>query len=412
MRNKKGVSLLWVAIASLVLFGIGAFAVDLGSLWLVRNELQNTADAAALAAASGLGQNYREVRARARAWAAENVVAGKPLMLNLADEGGDIEVGVWDTKTRTFTPSNPYAVPMFENNAVRVKAARTYDSNGPINLVFGRLLGKDAAELTASAVAIGRPAPVDPQQGGAEPRGENPGDNVLLPTPNHGGGGIPIPKELWDDLSDEDKEKLRWAAEHDPYVMYVMDTTDSLVAYGEESKELAQSLLEWSEASIVGKLITRVGLVSFESKPYLEQELSTDVSKACDKIKGLSFGREYPEAGNNAKEGLKMAIGKLWNEDTKGKDVDKMAFLFSDGNFSAEEKAAILEIAKQAKQGKENPYGKLEPIPFYVFGIGKDVKEDILREIAEASGGSYLKGEDALAMCQESMGNYLVWLVR
>ena len=48
-KNEKGVTLVYVAILLVVFLGIAALAIDIGYHRVVRNQLQNAADAAALA---------------------------------------------------------------------------------------------------------------------------------------------------------------------------------------------------------------------------------------------------------------------------------------------------------------------------------------------------------------------------
>jgi Flp pilus assembly protein TadG len=52
INNEKGVALILVAVSVVVLFGMGALAIDVGHLYNVKNQLQSAADAAALAGAT------------------------------------------------------------------------------------------------------------------------------------------------------------------------------------------------------------------------------------------------------------------------------------------------------------------------------------------------------------------------
>jgi hypothetical protein len=67
-RQQRGAILIMVAIAAVVIIGIGALALDLGRLFVQKTELQNAADAAALAAAVELdGASDAQTRAKAAA---------------------------------------------------------------------------------------------------------------------------------------------------------------------------------------------------------------------------------------------------------------------------------------------------------------------------------------------------------
>ena len=54
MMDSEGSIAVVVALALVVLLGIGSLAIDIGQIATVRSELQNTADAAAMAAARAL----------------------------------------------------------------------------------------------------------------------------------------------------------------------------------------------------------------------------------------------------------------------------------------------------------------------------------------------------------------------
>ena len=58
-ERQRGAVAVMTALCLTALVGITALAVDLGRAWVVRNELQNAADAAALAGAGSLGPNYK-----------------------------------------------------------------------------------------------------------------------------------------------------------------------------------------------------------------------------------------------------------------------------------------------------------------------------------------------------------------
>ena len=54
VSDQRGVIVIQVGLALVVLLGFGAFAVDYGVLWVGREQAQNAADAGALAAATAL----------------------------------------------------------------------------------------------------------------------------------------------------------------------------------------------------------------------------------------------------------------------------------------------------------------------------------------------------------------------
>lgn len=368
IRSKKGVSLLWMAVTASVLAATGAFAVDLGRLWLARNELQNVADAAALSGASALGSTHNEVRARARDVACENTAGGQSIQLNATE----IEPGNWDADTKTFTPLDMLSAT--GGNAVRVTASRSCDSNGPIGLCFGRLLGEDDVELTACAIAVGEPS-ADSTTGSAPP-------SVNSSTTS----GTSVPG-------------LSQMMMMDPFAMFVFDTSDSMVAGKEECRDLSQKVLTWADC-FLADITTKVGLVEFGSEAELKQGLNANYGEISRSIDKVNFGSGEEETHNVA-GALDAALSEL---EANKEDVPiRTVFLFSDGQYSEEEmSAALAQAERAAKLG----------YPIYAFGVGKDVSEDNLSQLAEASEGNYYTAEDALAMCKESINNYQVWLVR
>ena len=78
MKREEGATVITVAITLLVLFGTGALVLDAGNLFWERRQLQNAADAAALAAAwdLALGEPEAVARESARDYASDNSTRG------------------------------------------------------------------------------------------------------------------------------------------------------------------------------------------------------------------------------------------------------------------------------------------------------------------------------------------------
>jgi len=129
------------------LLGMVAFAVDIGYIVLVRTQLQVAADSAAMSAAASMGRPFGDVFAIADQYAGYHAAGSKPVEL----DPDDVELGLWDTETRTFTPT-PSA-----GNAVRVVARRDAKAGGEVPLFFARVLGTSSFDMTASAVAMANP---------------------------------------------------------------------------------------------------------------------------------------------------------------------------------------------------------------------------------------------------------------
>ena len=160
-RHERGLSVILVAILGVLLLGFVGLAVDAGHVYTVGGQLQDAADAAALAAArqvlddNSTGGTFQITRDAALAVAAANKAAGNGVLLDANtpnDSDGDIVVGTWDAGTATFTPST--ASP----NAVKVLARCTKDSpSGPLPLLFGGLFGVTSSDVSRSAIAMSIP---------------------------------------------------------------------------------------------------------------------------------------------------------------------------------------------------------------------------------------------------------------
>jgi hypothetical protein len=145
-ERERGVALAWAGIFMLVFFGMAALAVDLSYMYLTDGELQDAADAAALAAVGALkeGKNRQQAIDEAVRVARLNHAGGKTVQL---DPARDIVFGDYD--------SGVFQREGFNNaSAVQVTARRTEESpGGPIELLFARIWGHTTGELQAEAVA-------------------------------------------------------------------------------------------------------------------------------------------------------------------------------------------------------------------------------------------------------------------
>ena len=121
LRSEKGVVLVYVAILLVVFLGMAALAVDIGYVMVSKNELQNAADAAALAGARRLGENYKDsvspVSTNVLDAAQTTAYQNKATKLNL--EAGNVvaSYGIWDP---TSAPNN---IP-FPSNAIYPDAVK------------------------------------------------------------------------------------------------------------------------------------------------------------------------------------------------------------------------------------------------------------------------------------------------
>ena len=168
LKNKNGAVLVWVALMVTCLIAFLALAVDVGYMYVTRNELQNVADAAALAGANELGRKYllldpsaqegydvssdaASIRQAAKDVAKKNKAAS----VDIEIKDSDIIIGQWNWVKNAAKPNpNPTNI---EPDAVQVTSYRAADyAGGAVATFFARILnlfGGNHDFFEASAVA-------------------------------------------------------------------------------------------------------------------------------------------------------------------------------------------------------------------------------------------------------------------
>jgi Flp pilus assembly protein TadG len=167
-KGHRGAVAVTVTALMVVLIAMGSLAVDVAYLVVIRNQLQNAADAGALA-----GTRVLYLGGGTSVNAGANAVAAEAAMDNLSQgvavevqdpttNENDVQRGHWSFATRTFTPNDSLqpvdlwnrstqeldADPDFIN-AVRVRARR---EDIPAQSFLSRIVGYDNFELQAEAV--------------------------------------------------------------------------------------------------------------------------------------------------------------------------------------------------------------------------------------------------------------------
>jgi Flp pilus assembly protein TadG len=177
-EDDQGSTIIAAAGALLILLAIASIAIDMGRLYVAKNELQNAADAAALAAARRLGAFYdgqkvfqggsvditpakSDVISSAQSAATSNQVAGQLLS---SVPNADVVIGKWNSATKQVTPTDT------SPDSVQVKVRRDHVANGQIPTFLAGLFGIGSegvlAEATAglggqnTSIAGGLPAPI------------------------------------------------------------------------------------------------------------------------------------------------------------------------------------------------------------------------------------------------------------
>lgn len=161
---RRGALTILAAVLCVVLLGMVAFAVDIGYILSSKEEIQRTADAAALAAAwefaESITEGYTPAEALAKARIEGNSYSGANPVGNLGPAvdvnasnaaDGDMVFGFINDFSDPNAIFDTTALDKF--NAVRVKVRRDETLNGELPLFFARIFGHDSQSVQAQATA-------------------------------------------------------------------------------------------------------------------------------------------------------------------------------------------------------------------------------------------------------------------
>ncbi len=158
LKDNKGTVTIVTILAMLVLISFAALAVDVGYMMVRRNELQNIADTAALAATGELGSMYLSppktiveqvhfVPPRSTLLATAQAVASATGVKGVTISDGDMQLGVWNPSNHTFsvTTEGP--------TAVQVTAHKDGTENGAFSTLLAGVVGIGSFNVSTVAVA-------------------------------------------------------------------------------------------------------------------------------------------------------------------------------------------------------------------------------------------------------------------
>jgi len=163
-RETDGAAATITALFLVAAVGMMSMAIDLGHIFLVKNELQRAADAGAMAGALGLVARPSGTSGRVLSLtpSCTNAFAATHRVVTANDADGasltlptaDVIFGTWDLATKSFVATgcgNPKAV-----TAVKVITRKDGTANGPVPLSFFGLLpgGYATKDLTAQAIGL------------------------------------------------------------------------------------------------------------------------------------------------------------------------------------------------------------------------------------------------------------------
>lgn len=135
-RNERGQTLVFIALAIIVILGFAALGIDVGFMYSVRHELQRSADAGALAGASRFIEAGGE-------WSSN---PADPAMVE-ADARARLFAAMDPVATRQLDPAAEVVVAFPSDYRIQVTTRRT------VPLSFARIFGRDNSAINATAVA-------------------------------------------------------------------------------------------------------------------------------------------------------------------------------------------------------------------------------------------------------------------
>ncbi|MHC4521516.1 MAG: pilus assembly protein TadG-related protein, partial [Planctomycetota bacterium] len=180
-RRRRGVAIVWVAFLLFAVVLLMGMALDAARMYMDAHQLQNAADAAALAAAQYVKMGYLDAKdpdpsnqftypevvyETGQKFAREHAALRQAVELHVADmtaynATADVVIGYYVLQTRTFTPHDPEDPNSKTPNAVKVVARQVTNwdgagTNRAMPLIFGRIAGVDHANVVRVAIAISK----------------------------------------------------------------------------------------------------------------------------------------------------------------------------------------------------------------------------------------------------------------
>jgi len=168
-KTDRGAVIVTVAAMMVVLLALGSLAVDIGYIMVIRNQLQNAADAGALRGARVLYTNNGQTintgaNSEAYLAAIDNLSQNQPVeVTDYASNSGDVQRGHWSFASRTFTANGSTTpVDLWDRTTAELDADPNYINavkvivhreNIPANSFLSKIIGYDNFTLEAEAVA-------------------------------------------------------------------------------------------------------------------------------------------------------------------------------------------------------------------------------------------------------------------
>ena len=160
--NESGAIALVMVVALVALMAAAALAVDYGYMLVVQRQLQNAADAGALSGAEAFGSNSPNSQAAqtAATTAATAIVTGNYWGNQQYLTYCTVTPGYWSNVNKGFTGTTSTTATLPTQTppaawAVQVVVPKSSSNNGgPLQLIFGPILGIETVNLNGTAVAM------------------------------------------------------------------------------------------------------------------------------------------------------------------------------------------------------------------------------------------------------------------
>ena len=144
-KDQQGFVLLSVGITLLTFLGLIALVVGFGHIFVTKSQLQNTSDAAALAAAVEIPQGTASATQKALQFGGSHYVAGSKILI----ASNDVQFGNYNF------PASTYQMGAQPFNFVSVAAKRVTGSpSGPLELFFARFFGQYFSNVSSRSHAV------------------------------------------------------------------------------------------------------------------------------------------------------------------------------------------------------------------------------------------------------------------
>lgn len=448
--GRPGAVLILAVILLVVLCAFVSFGVDVGYMLLVRTQLQNAADATALAATDELRHSGSVDAAKkiGQEIASLNRAAGIPVSL---DPDADFVFGrhVYDAARNTwnFKPNErPYA-------SVQVRARRTADSpDSSVDLFFGSALGVASFDTLASATAtyLPRDIVVAGDLSGSmhydssvirEPeRGKNAVDESMKAIWQHLGSPKVGNVTAWDNLTTVSgtdattiKDTLQLATTPYPYpagswneyIDFVSGNSGAsafrrhIIDRGYRSKYGPKTFVDYLQwihsrytdipalASSPEQPITalkdaveimtdylatlnteeRVALCTYDDVARTEITLTTDLASISSRMRQIGAGHYSRQT--NIGDGIKQAVAELTGTNARP-EARKVLVLMTDGEAnkpSGNETSDKNYALQQAKRAAD------KDITIYTVSVGALADRDLMDKVAQIGHGTHYRIE-------------------